>query len=165
MENNLAPSAKNCKHFTGFFLERVQLGTSPQGPLHKQSPSGGTHNYLSPVGRSARQIGETPTASAYGAISHSRAGFARESRQARTGVRNWRIERRKARSGKARSLRVNKKKRGAFASRFFRSINRSNYLMALNLTLPASRIPVLALENQVAPLKPRVEPSANRMLP
>ena len=44
-----------------------------------------------------------------GAISHSRACFARESRQARTGVRNWRIKRRKARSGKARSLRGQKK--------------------------------------------------------
>ena len=40
-----------------------------------------------------------------GAISHSRAGFASEDRQARTGVRTWRIERRTARSGKARSLR------------------------------------------------------------
>ncbi|MBE6392047.1 MAG: hypothetical protein E7042_07635 [Lentisphaerae bacterium] len=36
-----------------------------------------------------------------GAISHSRACFASESRQERTGVRDWRIERRKARFGKS----------------------------------------------------------------
>ena len=53
--------------------------------------------------------GATPAMPESGAISHSRAGFASESRQARTLVRNWRIERSKARSGKARSLRVQKK--------------------------------------------------------
>ena len=45
-----------------------------------------------------------------GAISHSRAGFAEEPRQERTCVRDWSGDDRKARSGKARSLREHKKK-------------------------------------------------------
>ena len=51
-----------------------------------------------------------------GALSHSRAGFASESRQERTYVRDWRIERRKARPGKARTLREQKKRKQVYCS-------------------------------------------------
>jgi len=61
------------------------------------------HNF-SPVGLQPNDRRKTSHPES-GAILHSRAGFASESRQERTGVRDWRIERRKARSGKARSLR------------------------------------------------------------
>jgi len=69
-----------------------------------QPPSGGTNTTL-PVVPEARQKAPMPATPESGAISHSRVCFASESRQARTCVRNWRIECRKARSGKARSLR------------------------------------------------------------
>ena len=81
--------------------------------VKKTPPSGGTSHrdsgYLTYVARSAQRHAQQPDELISGAISHSRACFARESRQARTGVRNWRIERRKARYGKAKSLRAQKK--------------------------------------------------------
>ena len=58
------------------------------------------------------------------------------------------------------------KKRGAFASRFFNLFRQSNYSTVLNASpLAPATIPMLEAENQEAPLKPRVEPSANRTLP
>ena len=45
-----------------------------------------------------------------GALSHSRAVFAEEPRQERTYVRDWSGDDRKARSGKARTLREHKKR-------------------------------------------------------
>ena len=66
--------------------------------------------YYSPVRRSAGQKAQPPAKPESGALSHSRAGFAEEPRQERTYVRDWSGDDRKARSGKARTLREHKKR-------------------------------------------------------
>ena len=85
------------------------VGRSAQRLAQKTSPSGET-NTTSRLPDDQSGDWRKPSRPESGAISHSRACFASESRQERTDVRDWRIERRKARSGKARSLRVQKKR-------------------------------------------------------
>ena len=59
---------------------------------------------------SAARKAQPPAKPESGALSHSRAGFAEEPRQERTYVRDWSGDDRKARSGKARTLREHKKR-------------------------------------------------------